>query len=475
MEQRRRAILLRWLPTLGLAALLLCAAALINGGPILYPDTLAYLIDADRLAHLQTPYAVRPIFYGVALWPLHWHGRFALALFAQALIVAHLIALTIRASGVRLGPLSFLTLIAALVLLTPLSWHVSHLLPDVFVAALVLCLYLLAFCRPALGRIETVYLFLLAAASASFHLTALPVGAAVFALAAVASLLWGRQVRPLLALGPLLLALALSLGISFAVWQRLTLTPNSPPHFMARLIADGPGRDFLRARCPEAGLQLCAYLDRLPRTEDDFLWGLLPTVPPADGRRIRAEAGQVVEGTIAMFPAQVAAHMLANAAAQLVTIRSEPQFDPGSRALMQREFPALADAASDTLQARGALDHPALDPVNAVHAGVALASLMAALVLLWRATAAGQRRPAALIGVVLTALLANALACGAFAGVFPRYQGRMIWLLPFAAAVAALALAQSRTGSARRRTRTGKPSRTSDFKSAASTTSARRA
>lgn len=446
MEQTRAA-LLRWLPALGLAAVLLCAVALINGGPIIYPDSLAYLIDADHLAHLRAPYAVRPVFYGLAVWPLIWGGQFALALFAQALVVAHVIYLTLRASGAGPRPLSFLAVIAALVVLTPVSWHVSHILPDIFVAVLVLALYLLGFCRAGLGRAETWYVFLLATASASLHLTAIPVGAAVFALAALAWLGGARRrVRPLLVLTPLLLALALSLGFSYAVFQRLTLTPNSPPHFLARIIADGPGRAFLRRTCPESGFELCDYLDRLPPTEDEFLWQMLPAAPYADGKRIKAEAGAVIEGTIAMFPAEVAGHMLANAARQLVTFRSETQFTPEDWADQRRQDTPIARALAGTLQARGVFERPALDGVNAAHAGIALASLAAALVLLFRAAAMRLFRPAALIGTVITALLANAFASGAFGGVFGRYEGRVIWLLPLAALTAGLSFGRTRVG-----------------------------
>jgi hypothetical protein len=458
---------------MGLAAVLLCAVALINGGPIIYPDSLAYLIDADKLTHLRAPWAVRPVFYGLAVWPFYWGGQFALALFLQALVVAHVIYLTLRASGARPRPLPYLLLIVALVMLTPVSWHVSHILPDMFVAVMLLSLYLLGFCWAGLGRVETWYVFLLAAASASFHLTAIPVGAAVFALTALLWLSGARhRVRPLLVLGPLLLALAGSLAFSYAVFQRLTLTPNSPPHFLARIVADGPGREFLRRTCPQSGFELCDYLDRLPATEDEFLWTLLPNVPYADGKRIKAEAGAVIKGTIAMFPAQVAEHMLTNTARQLVTFRSETQFGPAEWAGFRRQDTPVSRALADTLQARGVFERPALDGVNAVHAGIALASLAVALVLLFRSIAARLFRPAALIGTVLIGLLANAFASGAFGGVFGRYEGRVIWLLPLAALTAALVLARA---AARRRTRTGKPSRTSDFKSAASTNSARRA
>ena len=42
--------------------------------------------------------------------------------------------------------------------------------------------------------------------------------------------------------------------------------------------------------------------------------------------------------------------------------------------------------------------------------------------------------------LVVAGLLINAAVCGALSGVFPRYQARVIWLAPFMACLAALAL-----------------------------------
>ncbi len=448
----------RWLPVLLASAALLCAVAIVNGGPIIYPDSLAYLIDADRLFHRVAPYAVRPVFYGLAVWPLHWGGQVGLALFAQALVIAHILYLVARSVGAGLRPLSFLLLIVGLILLTPLPWHVAHLLPDVFVAVLILALYLLAFCRDGLSRAETVYLVLLAAAATSFHITAIPVALAAFAFVLLV-FLWDRSTaRPFLALLPILLALAGSLAFNYAIWQRVTLTPNSPPHLLARLLADGPAKQYLRDRCPGADLELCAYLDRLPPTEDGFLWDMLPSIPTADGKRIKAEAGTVIRGTIETYPGAVIGHMLANTLRQLVTIRSETQFRPDEWAKFESDGTPLARQVAHSLQAQGAFERPALNGINALHAAVAILSLFAAVPLLARALALGQRRPALLLLSVLLGLLSNAFACGAFGGVFGRYEGRVIWLLPFAAVTAALAL--SRSG-ASRRTRAGDASQRS--------------
>ena len=83
--------------------------------------------------------------------------------------------------GAGLGAIGFLALIAALAVLTPLSWHVSHVLPDVLTGALILAIFLLGFRREQLTRAETVYLFLLAAACICFHLSNLPIALALCA------------------------------------------------------------------------------------------------------------------------------------------------------------------------------------------------------------------------------------------------------------------------------------------------------
>ena len=437
-----------WILTLALAALMLCTVALLNGGPIYYLDTGAYLIDADRLFHLHAPYAVRPIFYGLLIWicreiwPFGGQAGFGLALFVQALIVAHIVYLVQRAVGAALRPAGFLVLTATLVLLTPISFHVSHMLPDIYIATFTLALFLLSFCSATLRRWEVIYLFLLAAASASFHLTALPIGAAIIGLAVLLALFGHRWSRPALAAGPLTLGTAAILAFSILVFQRVTLEPNGPPHLLARVLADGPGVDYLHATCPSSNYTLCRYLDRFPLTEDGFMWGLMPSVPTADGYKIKAEQGAIVKGTLAMFPAQVAWHALSNAGRQMVTFKAETQVSPADWAEFLASGVPWAKGFFNTRQANGALEGTVLDGINAVYAAVALISLLVALGTLPRLIANRLTRPAMLTVTTLLILTANAVACGALGGVFARYQGRLIWLLPLTAIVVVLCAAR---------------------------------
>ena len=437
---------LRWLAVLVGGSVLLCGPALINGGAILFPDTAAYVIDGDRLLHFTAPLNVRPVFYGLAIRFLHWDRSLWPVLLVQGLVIAHLLLLTLRAVGAPLRALPFLALLAGLAVLTPLAWTVSHALPDVFAGVLILSLFLLAFGADRLTRLERTYLLVLATAACCFHLTHLFVGLALATVVWVVYLLrprWRRDLRPVLVTAPPVLALLAFALFSLALYQRVSLAPNSPPYLLARLIADGPGRDYLRQSCPTQHYAICPYLDALPDTEEGILWRFLPAAPVADGKAIKAEAGRVINATIAAYPLQVAAHMLQNTARQFVAIRATLYFDDASLAGLQRYTPFMLPGYVGSLQERGELE-AFLPAMNAIHAAVALAGLAACLWFGASCLAQGVYRPALLIGTILFALVVNAFASGALSGVFDRYQGRLIWLLPFAGVAAGLALVRSR-------------------------------
>ncbi len=71
-------------------------------------------------------------------------------------------------------------------------------------------------------------------------------------------------------------------------------------------------RVFYGLACPTQHYALCKNLDTLPANEDGILWGYLPSVPRAQGALIRAQAGDVVNGTIATYPVAAVSHMLLN-------------------------------------------------------------------------------------------------------------------------------------------------------------------
>jgi hypothetical protein len=75
------------------------------------------------------------------------------------------------------------------------------------------------------------------------------------------------------------------------------------------------------------------------------------------------------------------------------------------------------------------------DPVNWIHVPFAWLSIAALVTALGFALWFGARREAAFLGFVLTALIGNAIVCGALSNPHDRYQSRLIWIVPFAVVV----------------------------------------
>ncbi len=436
MLTRVRSISPSWIVTAVLGTLALCGFALINGGPLVYPDTADYLTDGERLVRLATPDNTRPVFYGLAIWFLHMERTVWPVLVAQAIVVMNISYLSLRSVGAEVRPVSFLLLLVFLAAFTPLSYHVSQVMPDVFSGVLVPALFLLGSARDRMSWSETAYVLGLATACICFHLTNLVIGAGLAGLGWLVWLLLRRRdvvARPLLATVPLVLAVLAHVAFSLALYHYISFSPKSPPHFMARLIADGPGRDYLRQACPTRPFYLCRDLDELPDTENGILYRYLAKLPAEDGEAIRAEAEDVVKGTLKTFPLQVAGHMLENTARQFVTIGAMTELDPPWWQMMQAKFPYVARDAADTLQMRGVFEGHGLDRLNLVYDIAALASGLACAGLAWACAVWRHWRSLSLICFVFVALWINAFAAGALGGVFGRYQGRMIWLVPLCA------------------------------------------
>ena len=442
--------------TVSVAALILSWVALLNDHPLLFDDTLGYLRDGMNLVRLKWPdNNLRSVFYGLAIWFLHLERTLWPVVLAQGLVLAHVIWLTLRVQGIELRPDAFLGLVILLAVATPVSWYVAHVLPDVFLGVLILGAYLLGFCRDRLNRVETAYLFLLVTASICFHLT-YPVVAIVLAAACAVAWIAKPQLRtminPVLLIAALALALTAFYSFSLVVYKRLSLTPNSPPHLLARMLADGESKAYLRVVCPQKSYALCPFLTQLPETERQFLWTFLITKPEL-WNVVRNEEGSIVLGTVRMFPALTARNVIANTFRQLVTFGSSAELRDNSRVRLMDELAFAGRGYPGSLQGRGLLSARVMGTINGFHAVIVVFSLMLAVYFGIRCVLVHEHRRVSMALVVALGLVVNAFACGAFSGVFGHFEGRGIWLIPFCAIVLMLATDTSRTRSTKQRTK----------------------
>ena len=479
---------------LALGALALLWPAFINGAPLIFPDTPSYVraVDAamSKLAGEQTawtrpgeverlsgadsseastapdaeespptltdarrvPLKGRSPYYGAFAY-LGWvTSAFWLLALLQAVVASAAIYLFLRQC--ELVPARFAAPLAAgtlliLAMVTPLPFFASFVMPDLFAGLLILALAALLLDGRDLSLGEKLFWFLLVTAAALFHSANLLLAVAVIVVSLL--LRWLATVK-LRRQGLVLAAVATGIGAvgeigySLAVKEMTGSAPVRPPFLMARMIDDGPGYAYLRDTCPENGLMVCRYLDRLPVHSDTFLWseneteGVFSTLSPDEKRQLSAEQSRFAALVLTDRPLDQAVATLISIGrqAQMMGL-SEFNYEAETRRnFLTRLPPGELHRTKRTLAWQNQMP---IKPLETVVALVLLLSLVAAA---WLAIRNRRQPPTALLlvaGVVL-----NLAICGAMSTPHDRYQARVLWLIP----LAALALVPRRNAAAAR-------------------------
>src|ERR1700756_3939556 len=120
-----------------LSTMMFLWVAIINGYPLLYPDTFRYIVGGIR----HTISSQSPIFYGIFMIPLHLNGwSLWPVVVAQCLILAYVLRLTLRVFDL-LDESTFLVLSAFLAVFTGAPWFAAFIMPDFFTAISVLTVF----------------------------------------------------------------------------------------------------------------------------------------------------------------------------------------------------------------------------------------------------------------------------------------------------------------------------------------------
>jgi len=424
---------------------LLIWPAFVNGYPLVFSDTAAFLHQVAPPPSGPLVIWDKPHVYGPVLLALSWRISLWPAVLAQGLMLSWLLWLTQRSLCGTAKPLRHLLICLGAALLTTAPFTAALLMPDVFTPAVLLALLLIGF-APVLARAEAMVLGLIAAIGIAAHLSHLPLALALIGFVAM---LGGLRAARRVAL-PLLAAVLLLLVTNYWGHGRLSLSPHGATFMLARLQDDGPAMQTLKARCPAAGWSLCDSLTRLPLDSDEFLWAPdspLNQAPDGSpralgGAALSPEARMIVIETVLAEPIAVAAAMLRNTLRQLGLAAAGDTLGPGYLATALRPRiaemvrPAELAAYDRALQPRGLLpDHVA--PVMWPHAPVLLAGLAILLLAGWQVRAGDSARRGLIFGLLL-GVVVNAWATGALSKPHHRYEARLAWLVPVLAALAIL-------------------------------------
>ncbi len=487
-----------------LATVILCMAALWNGQPFFYPDTPTYLRGAEMgLSRAAPPDSLKPwiapagsaaaaaaaaastsastpapqrltsiddkvvlagrsVYYGALLYLSYLSGpgnSLWLTVVVQALCLAYLLQLTlVRVWG--LSNAQFLGATAGLSLLTPMAVYTGFLMPDIFAPMLILCVALLSTAWSSLRAPDRWAVSALLLYALTTHASHVVVAAGLLAFLLLARWLWPawrawsamRESGSGKALGVLAVCLMLAVLAEAAFVKAVTHAVGAPPlrlpHPMARLVDAGPGTDYLKKNCPQAGFAACAYVQNYPTPWTDFLFSSDPAKGAfalADAETKRRMSGEQLRFALEVTradPLGVASVVGLDVLRQLgrfdtdvwgfgkngIALFYQGRVPPDVLAQMQASRAARTTAYNTwfTLSNR-----------SAVLASVLLLALAwprrKRLFIRTDAFSAARSRFVLFAGVVLAGVMANAAVCAALASSMDRFQARVIWLLPFLA------------------------------------------
>lgn len=438
-----------------LGAFFLAWPAFYNGFPLLYPDSVTYLGEGDRVARaiflhqFSLYYGMRSFFYSLGILPWHWNISPWPIVALQCLLVAFVLWLVVRSVVPRNITVHYLILVLLLSLFTSVSWYSTIILPDILGAAAYLSFYLLVFARETLSRIEQVALYLIAWWGITAHATHLMLAAGVCVLLPLMLLLERKPFRRILkSTGEVALLVVLAASAQFALNGYLdgkpSLNGERPPYLMARVIADGPGRWYLEKHCGTLKWAICTHVQNLPANPDDFFWedgGIWDTASDSEKDQMLREEMPFVLATLRAYPVTQLSRSAGNFWGQMNQFGIH---DLDSNSWVKDAFGTVMPSAQSSYEkSRQARDAIPLNFISTVQSWAVLASLGSVIfglasaclptalrTILWR------RRPIRLIelGVlIVTMVVANGFLTGTLSMPDDRYECRVIWMVPLLA------------------------------------------
>jgi hypothetical protein len=417
------------------AVFLLLSVALYNGYPTLFSDTGSYLLTGTTFVAFPP---VRAPGYSIFT---RWTSLEASAwwtILAQALIVIYVLRETCDyfiEDDRKVADLCLLASVSALALLTSLPWFVSLLMPDVFAGVVFLSAFLLVFAA-RLRLTQKISLAAILMISVSTHMSLLPISilfaAAAIALKFVVQPRGEISLKPVLAwlLVPVILSAITTAALNREMGLGFRVSPSRNDFMLARLFGEGLAGDFLRKNCPSPQFAVsCQYVSNLPATQEDFLFrGVMyrEMIQHPD------EMDRIVRGTLLAYPARFVASSARETLRQLIVFRTGDDIRTygawrWNYQAMQQVFPAEFSAFQNSRLLTGRM-LPLANIAAALDSKIFWLSTLACIILAWMDR---YERVNKLFYAAILFLVINAAICASLAGVYDRYQSRVVWLMPF--------------------------------------------
>ena len=508
---------LRALGCVLLGALMLMSTAFAGGRPSIFFDTDGYYLLGETVtqvlkrlpaaltgdhAAMHTPVSdddqidvtimgARSPVFGFFFFVTERLGGVWATAAVQALICAWIVFLLWRAAAPGAPEWSYLALMAGLTVGSTLPFFSTFLMPDVFAGVAAVGFVLLTVFRDRLRWMETAGVFLVLAFAYVVHTSHMLTAIAAI-VPAVIVLLYLKAPRRQVFTGVALCIAAMGVSLltakayDVAFQMRTGQALHRPPFLMARVLADGSGREYLHKVCkgPDHPYVLCRSINAPLTKSDDILWEESPKLgafnalkSPDLQLRMEAEEWAFVKGAVLNDPWGQFSDSMSNWLDQFTRISAhDPLRDP--RQFLANEYwttTRMVEMIPNARECRpiGPGCKPPFDIRFVKHLDE-MVILLAVLFCAWRLTrrdvradlrdrAAPWTRPSipliATVVILAGMVVLNAGVCGVLSGAFSRYQARIVWLVPAVAGLIACGLGLALPEGLRERVRTWRAAR----------------
>jgi putative flippase GtrA len=482
--------------------LILLAVIAINGRPSVFTDSDDYYNQGQTIYHdvrdslsppaaLTDPEAIeaaaktlsrerfsltskgaRSVFYGIFLFAGVKIGSLWLVAAIQAALAVWPAWRLSRAIAPKARSWTLWPVALGVAAGTSLPLFAGFAMPDVFAGVAILCTVLLLVYRQTLIKGEQILIWGLLAVSLSFHGSHTMTALGLAIIGAGLMLLFKAEGRETLFRAGLIVAAVVAGFAANAFYGQVIKAKwgeelRRPPFLAARVLADGPGRTYLRDACRSGTpYVLCRFRKQDLNNSDKILWsgaagvGIFNRLSYEDRIALGKEEFRFAFNTVLHDPLGQIAASAQNWWWQLNLIYVEdPLRNPyvflndayWGKTKLPLMIPDAETCKADRAACRARLR---MDPLRAWHTSVLL---LAAGFLAWRllygevASAFRRKRMVfeddaiqamTAVGLLLIGFVVNAAVCGILSGPFPRYQARVAWLIPLAATVVAQRLAK---------------------------------
>lgn len=253
-----------------IAAIMLMWPAFYNGFPLIFPDSGDYISNSG--------YIYRTPFYAFFISLSSLRISLFLSVFAQGLIVSHLIWLIQKIIIGKINNIIFIFNIFILSLVSSLPYFASYILADFFTAIEFLCLYILIFAGDKIGKNTKIYIFIISIFGAIAHIANLYLALGLIMFFFIFGI--GKSFDFKIRLQnlwqgfrPIIRGFVILLLINFIGYKSFSTAPVGGVFIFANLLETGPAKKMLIENCPNSNFKICNYLLELPQTGAKFLWG----------------------------------------------------------------------------------------------------------------------------------------------------------------------------------------------------------